>query len=60
MEKITDRLRSLLEQAEESDLLTVDVTETASGDVFRYQLSKGQVLACLRLACVARMDVAAE
>lgn len=58
MEKITDRLRACLEQAADTDLLAVDVTEKASGDVCRYQLSKKQILACLRLACVARLDCA--
>lgn len=58
MEKITERLRALLEQAEENDLLAVSATEKASGDVFRYELTKRKILACLRLACVARLDVA--
>lgn len=58
MKKITDRLRARLEQAAETDKFDVDVTEKASGDVCRYQLSKKQILACLRLACVARLDCA--
>ena len=58
MEKITERLWARLEQAEETDVFDVDVTEKASGDICRYQLSKRQILACLRLACVARLDCA--